>query len=87
MTEEDFLTGLTEDTLDEEMTSNGWSFGDVYSMEIAGQSYSAIKMSNAYTDVFEQIIACRVYDDHMLCFICYGDTGVIDSFFDSITTP
>lgn len=85
--EEDFLTDITEDSLDEDMVSQGWAFGDFYSMPIAGSSYRAIKLSNAYTDAFEEIIACRIYNDHMLCFICYGDTDIIDGFFDSITTP
>ena len=86
-TEEDFMTDITEDALDEEMISQGWSFGDFYSMTIAGETYRAIKLSNSYTDAFEEIIACRIYNDHMLCFICYGDTDIIDAFFDSITTP
>lgn len=87
MTEDDYLKYLTDDMLDEEMISQGWSFGTNYSMQIAGEDYRAIKMSNSYTDSFEEIVACRIYDDHMLCFICYGDTTVIDGFFDSITTP
>ncbi|MBQ6065939.1 MAG: zinc-ribbon domain-containing protein [Clostridia bacterium] len=84
---EDYLKYLTEDALDEDMTSQGWSFGDIYSMTIAGESYRAIKMSNSQTDVFEEIIACRIYNDRMLCFICYGDTAVIDAFFAGVTTP
>ena len=87
MTEDDFLADLTEDALDEEMISDGWSCGDVYSMEIAGETYRAVKISHSLTSAVEEIIACRIYDDHMLCFICYGDTDIIDGFFDSITAP
>lgn len=87
MTEDDYLTYVTEDMLDEEMTSQGWSFGTAYSMPIAGANYRALKMTNTNTDAFEEIIACRIYDDHMLCFICYGNTATVDAFFDSVTTP
>ena len=87
MTEDDFLTDITEDALDEETISDGWSFGDAYSMEIAGETYRAVKMSHSMTSAYEEIIACRIYDDHMLCFICYGETEIVDGFFESITTP
>ena len=87
MDEDGYLTYLTEDALDDDMVSQGWAFGSTYSMPIAGENYRAIKMSNSATDAFEEIIACRIYNDHMLCFICYGDTATIDGFFDSITTP
>ena len=87
MTEDEYLNYVTEDMLDEEMTSQGWSFGTAYSMPIAGENYRALKMSNSNTDAFEEIIACRIYDGHILCFICYGNTPTVDAFFDSVTTP
>ena len=87
MTEDEYLDYVTEDMLDEEMTSQGWSFGTAYSMPIAGENYRALKMSNSHTDAFEEIIACRIYDGHILCFICYGNTPTVDAFFDSVTTP
>lgn len=86
VTETQYLDIVTKDWVTEEDAADGWMLTDYYSMTVAGETYLAAKMSNSRTD-FVQVISCRVYDDHVLCFLCWAAEDEVDAFFDSITTP
>ena len=86
VTETEYLENITEYWLDEEDVANGWTLSDEYALTIAGRQYKALKMQNDATD-YTQMAACRIYDDHVICFLCWSPDGDTTAFLNSITTP
>ena len=86
ITEEEYLDIVTDDWVDEEDEADGWTLSEYYWITIGGERYLAAKMSNDLSD-FVQMIATRNYDNHMVCFLCWGEETVVDSFLSSVTVP
>lgn len=86
VTETQYLDIVTENWVTEEDEENGWKLSDYYTVTIAGEIYRAARMSNDLTE-YVQVMACRSFDDHMLCFLCWATADEVDDFFNGITAP
>ena len=86
VTETEYLEIITENWLDEEDIASGWTLSDEYTVTIAGEQYKAMKMQHDATD-YTQMAACRVYDGHVILFLCWSPDGDTTAFLNSITTP
>ena len=87
LTEKEYLDLITDEWLDEELISYGYYLTDPASMTIADKPFLSRTMQTDGAGSIVQKVACRIYDDHVICFICWGADSTLDAFFHSITTP